>query len=196
MLTGRGPAAVIAAPRLELTPLREADATELAVVLGDERLHEFIGGHPLTPDELRDRFRRLVAGSGRADELWLNWIIRLRPAGEAAGTVQATVTRHLQATVTGSSQAAPGAADAELTASVAWVVGVPWQGRGYAAESAIALVAWLRAGGVRTITACIHPRHRASERVAERAGLTPTDDEVDGERVWALGPGDSGWLRP
>jgi RimJ/RimL family protein N-acetyltransferase len=192
MLTAHDAAAVIGTPRLELTPLREADSTELAVVLGDERLHEFIGGRPLGRDELRDRFRALAAGSGRADELWLNWIIRLRPTGEAAGTVQATMT------VTSTGQAASSGTDTvlaassgtgtELAASVAWVVGTAWQGRGFAAESAIALVAWLRAGGVRTITACIHPLHHASERVAERAGLTQTDDEVDGERVWVLRP--------
>jgi RimJ/RimL family protein N-acetyltransferase len=189
MLTAAGAAAVIGTQRLELTPLREADASEMGIVLGDERLHEFIGGRPLSTDELRDRFRALAAGSGRADELWLNWIIRLRPAGEAVGTVQATVNGLGQAASIGADAAlaASGAADAALAASIAWVVGTAWQGRGFAAESAIALVAWLRAGGVQTITACIHPRHRASERVAERAGLALTEDEVDGERVWALG---------
>jgi len=164
-------AAAISTERLELTPLREADAAEMTPVLGDARLHEFIGGTPAGPTELSDRFRRLAAGSGRTDELWLNWIVRLRATGEAVGTVQATVT--------GGGQ--PGQA-----ASVAWVIGVPWQGRGYAAESAIALVAWLQGRGTTTITACIHPRHRASERVAEQAGLRLTDREIDGERVWEL----------
>ncbi len=164
-------AAVISTERLELRLLREADAAEMTLVLDDERLHEFIGGTPASPAELRDRFRKLVAGSGRTDELWLNWIVRLRATGEAVGTVQATVT---------------GAGQPGQAASVAWVIGVPWQGRGYAAESAIALVAWLKGCGTTTITACIHPRHRASERVAEQASLRRTDREIDGERVWQL----------
>jgi len=69
-------------------------------------------------------------------------------------------------------------------AEVAWVVGVPWQGRGYAAEAARALVGWLEAAGVGEIVAHIHPDHVASARVAAGAGLVATADEVDGERVW------------
>jgi RimJ/RimL family protein N-acetyltransferase len=164
---------VIRTERLELSPLREDDATEMAVVLGDERLHEFTGGSPASADQLRDRFRRLAAGSGRPDQTWLNWIVRLAATGEAVGTVQATVT-----------------ADGDRrTASVAWVIGVPWQDAGFASEAATALVAWLSGAcgpGAAAITASIHPRHHASERVAGRAGLVSTDREGDGERVWEL----------
>lgn len=160
--------AMISTERLALTPLDEDDAATMAVVLGAEQLHEFIGGSPAGPDELRDRFRRLTAGSGRPDELWLNWIVRLRAGGEAVGTVQATVT---------------GAAGRQA-ASVAWVIGVPWQSRGLASEAAAALVDWLSGQGPMTITANIHPGHHASERVAQRAGLAPTARELDGERVW------------
>ena len=37
----------------------------MVAVLGDERLHEFIGGRPATPAELRERYARLGAGSRR-----------------------------------------------------------------------------------------------------------------------------------
>ena len=73
-------------------------------------------------------------------------------------------------------------------AEVAWVVGTPWQGHGYAAEAAVALVAWLREQGVGRIVAHVEPQHVASERVAARAGLRPTDELHDGERVWASEP--------
>jgi RimJ/RimL family protein N-acetyltransferase len=86
--------------------------------------------------------------------------------GEATGTVQATV------------------ATEQGTAEVAWVIGVPWQGRGYASEATQAVVAWLESTGLGTIDAHIHPSHLASEVVATRAGLSPTDELVDGERVW------------
>jgi RimJ/RimL family protein N-acetyltransferase len=47
------------------------------------------------------------------------------------------------------------------------------------------LVAWLEDQGVTTITAHVHPDHHASARVAERAGLVPTDEIGDVELVWA-----------
>jgi RimJ/RimL family protein N-acetyltransferase len=173
--------AVLETRRLRLTAIRVADAEELAGVLGDARLHEFIGGRPLGVPELRARYRRWVAGSGHPDEVWLNWVVRRRAAdesagpGEAVGTVQATVTA---------------AAGGTLAAEVAWVIGLHWQGRGFAAEAAAALVAWLTGAGagVAEVTACIHPRHRASERVAERVGFVLTAGTVDGERVWRFEP--------
>ena len=38
----------------------------------------------------------------------------------------------------------------------------------------------------REVVAHIHPDHAASARVATRAGLLPTPDQVDGEQVWRL----------
>ncbi len=108
--------------------------------------------------------RRRHSPDGTED--WLNWIVRVREGGEPVGTVQATV-------VEGGSQA-----------EIAWVVGTPWQGRGYAREATSALVAWLRGRGVARIVAHVHPDHAASEAVARAAGLVPTDETQDGERLW------------
>ena len=69
-------------------------------------------------------------------------------------------------------------------AEVAWVVGVPWQGHGYASEAAAALVDWLAQTGVATVIAFVHPGHAASSAVARRIGLGPTEELVDGELVW------------
>lgn len=156
----------ITTERLSLAPLQIEDAEEMAVVLGDERLHEFIGGRPLAPAELRDRYTKLAAGSSDPDEVWLNWIVRRRADSQRVGTVQATVT------------------DGGRTAYVAWVIGVDWQNQGFASEAARALVDWLRQEGTHDIRAHVHPDHRASAAVAARAGLAPTEDEVDGEKVW------------
>jgi RimJ/RimL family protein N-acetyltransferase len=160
--------ASISTERLHLEPLSRDDAEEMAGVLSDVRLHEFIGGHPATVEELRVRYQKLIAGSSRPEEAWLNWIVRRRSDGQAVGTTQATVIDH----------------DGAPTAHVAWVIGVPWQYAGFASEAAKALVAWLREQGVVDIVAHVHPDHLASARVAERAGLSATDDYVDGERVW------------
>ena len=100
---------------------------------------------------------------------WCNWVIMIRAAGCLAGTVQATIS-------TG---------DAPL-AEVAWVVGLPWQGRGIATEAARALISWLRQRSVQTVIAHIHPGHQASAAVATAVGLTQADRWQDGEREWRL----------
>jgi RimJ/RimL family protein N-acetyltransferase len=163
--------ATIRSPRLEMTAVSVRDAGEMAGVLADPRLHEFTGGRPDSPAELRERYRRWVAGPGEGGTAWLNWIVRTRAGGAAVGTVQATL------------RTAP---DGTRGADIAWVIGVPWQGRGYASEAASALVEWLQARGVRRISASIHPDHSASAAVARRAGLEPTGELHDGEVVWRM----------
>lgn len=139
----------------------------MSVVLGDPALHAFTGGEPLDAAALRERFERLAIGRlADGGEAWHNWIVRLLATGEAVGTVQATVRANQSA------------------AEIAWVIGVPWQGRGFASEAARALVAWLDGIGTATIEAHVHPNHAASGKVAARAGLSPTDELVGGERVW------------
>lgn len=162
--------AVLETARLRLTPVREADAPEMAVVLADPRLNQFIGGAPPTVPELRGQYRRWETGSGNPDELWLNWVVRMRDSGAPVGSTQATVT--------------PDGPDGGLAAVVAWVIGVPWQGSGYASEAAAGMVSWLAGTGATVITANIHPWHRASEKVARRAGFALTGATVEGERVW------------
>jgi RimJ/RimL family protein N-acetyltransferase len=165
------PDTTIATRRLLLTPLRQPDADDLVDVLGDPRLHEFIGGRPASHAALHERYGKLAAGSPHPDQIWRNWTVRRRVDNAAVGTVQATVTSRPDG----------------WTAEVAWVIGMPWQAQGYATEAARALVDWLRGEGAHTITANIHPDHHASGKVAARAGLTVTDQEVDGERVWRTG---------
>ncbi len=156
-------------PRLRMDPLRVEDAEAMRGVLADPALYRFTGGEPPTLDSLRRRYAAQVAGaSPDGSERWHNWILRLTAGGEAIGFVQATVT------------------DEGRRADIAWVIGVPWQGLGYASEAAVALVAWLRGAGAATITAHVHPDHEASARVAARAGLAATDEVEDGERVWRL----------
>ncbi|MGZ4592086.1 MAG: GNAT family N-acetyltransferase [Actinomycetes bacterium] len=154
--------------RLVLTPLRQADADVMVDVLGDQHLFEFIGGRPATRTELRSRYGRLAGGSGEPDLIWLNWIVRRRADEEPVGTVQATVTRQGDG----------------WSAQIAWVIGVPWQAQGFATEAARALVHWLLGQGADVVTASIRPGHHASAKVATRAGLTATAEEVEGERVW------------
>ena len=149
--------------RLTLLPLQVEYAGEMAQVLSDPALYKFTGGEPPTVEALEARYGRQVAGPGRPDEQWLNWVIQRD--GKLIGYVQATVT--------GS------------TAEIAWVIGSDWQGNGYAKESAQGLVTWLEAQGIRRIIAHVHPDHSASAAVTAAAGLTRTAQVDDGEYLWS-----------
>ena len=162
MTTDRIPSA-----RVCLVPMTPDDAGEMVSVLSGEALYAYTGGSPPALDELRARYARQAAGrSPDGREEWRNWIIRREPGGQAVGYVQATI------------------ADNGRRAEITWVIGLEWQGQGYATESARAVVAWLDARGVASIQAHLHPGHDASAAVARRAGLRPTGRFDDGEQVW------------
>ena len=163
-------AETLTSERLTVAPLVPDNAEELAEVLADASLYEFTGGEPPDAAQLRGRYERVTAGSGRAGEIWLNWVVRRRTDDRPVGTVQATVVERHGA----------------RTAWVAWVIGVPWQKQGFATEAARLVVSWLSEQGVDEVLAAVHPDHLASERVAGNAGLSPTDEVVEGERVWRL----------
>ncbi|MGA4846931.1 GNAT family N-acetyltransferase [Streptomyces sp. G5(2025)] len=160
--------------RLDLVPLRVEHATEMAVVLGDPALHGFIGGSPDDAEALRNRYGRMVAGSPEPGVCWCNWVVRSREGSRSdapaclVGTVQATVVPGTRGPL----------------AEIAWVIGTPWQGRGFASEAARGLVAWLAGQGVRTLVAHVHPDHGASAAVAAAAGLAATEKVHDGETRW------------
>ncbi len=162
--------AVVRTSRLRVEPVRVGHAEEMAVVLGDPALYAITGGAPPTAADLAARYRRWERpSSDDGREGWLNWVVRRDADDIAVGTVQATVTA-----------GAHGPA-----AEVAWVVGVPFQGRGYATEAAEAVVAWLVGRGVRDVHAHIAPEHLSSEAVARRIGMRATGEfRDDGEQRW------------
>jgi RimJ/RimL family protein N-acetyltransferase len=162
----------IETPRLTLEPLRVEHASEMAEVLADPRLYDYIGGTPPSPAQLRTRYALQVAGhSPDQHHGWLNWIVRERDTGAAVGNVQATI----------------GVVDGRREAEVAWIIGTAHQGRGYATEAAAAMLAWLCRRGAQTVTAHIHPAHQASMGVAQNIGLTATDQLEGGETLWVAG---------
>ena len=168
-LAGLPEAPALESGRLVLEPLRTAHAEEMCVVLSDPGLYRYIGGSPPTEDDLRARYERQVKGRSPAgEERWFNWVVR-ELGGEAAGYVQATV------------RVGPGGAVAEL----AWVIGAPYQGRGFAKGAAEMMKRWLRQQGVQNFTAHVHPEHLASAAVAAHLGLTPTGSLEGGEVIWA-----------
>ena len=159
--------------RLSLEPLSGAHAAEMGPLLDDASLHEFTGGIPLSTAALALRYAMLASRrSPEGDQLWGNWVLRLRSTGAAVGTVQATL---------------PAAGPAAGPAEIAWVVARRAQGRGYAKEAARSLAERLLAAGW-TVSAYIHPGHLASQHVARAAGLTPTTTTRHGETCWTRKP--------
>lgn len=162
---------LLTTPRLTLEPLRPEHAQEAFPVFDDVRLHTWTGGEPSSLEELQARYARQAAGqSPDGSQGWLNWMLRRTEDGRLTGTVQATLYR----TESG-----------EVEASLAWVIGVEHQGKGYAREGAQAVAAWLRTHQVPSLAAYIHPDHAASAAVARALGLTPSATLVDGETRWS-----------
>ncbi|TWG04845.1 RimJ/RimL family protein N-acetyltransferase [Streptomyces brevispora] len=168
MTTDTGPVP-FSTSRLDAEPLRVAHAGEMASVLADPALHTFTGGAPEDTDALRIRYARQSAGSPDPAERWWNWVLRVRGDDCLVGYAQATVNL------------------TDAQAEIAWVIGSGWQGRGYAKEAAVGLVAHLLDGrAVRTVVAHIHPDHAASAAVAAAAGLVRTEEWEDSEVRWRL----------
>ena len=152
---------------LRLDPLEVSDAAEMVGVLSAPELYAVTAGEPPRLAELTERYRRqVVRRTADGREEWLNWVVRVDD--QAVGFVQATLTDGSRA-------------------SIAWVIGLAWQGRGYATAAASAMVTELRARGVSDVRAWIAPGHASSERVAVHVGRVATDrTDEDGERLWAV----------
>lgn len=152
---------------VNLRPLVVGDANVMSSVLADPTLYEFIGGEPPSMAELQRRYT--VQTQGRSEDgsqEWVNRVVVLLPGSEPIGFVQATIPRNGEPT------------------EIAWVIGREWQGRGHATRAAQMLVDYLEELGVRDLIAHIHPDHTASQVIARKLGLHPTDTMVDGEVKW------------
>lgn len=154
--------------RLVLAPMVEGDSDALFALLKDPRIHVFTGGHPpASADDVREKARRRESRRSRdGDELWLNWTLRLKADQAVVGYVQAGVKGD--------------------RADMAWVVGVPFQRRGFASEASQRVLHWLCDDlCVNEVRANIHPNHIASIRLARRLGLSRSGETTDdNEDVW------------
>ena len=156
------------AERLRLTPIMGSHAGAMYPILSDRRLYEFTGDEPPESVEaLQAWYSRLeTRKSPDESQLWLTWLVCIAEDDTAIGHVQATVT--------------------ESHTDIAWLIGLEWQGNGYASEATTKLVNWLISNDVKSIRACINPNHEASQLVASNAKLSKSNLVEDGEEVWLL----------
>jgi [ribosomal protein S5]-alanine N-acetyltransferase len=183
------PEARLETSRLLLEPLVPTHAPMLYEPLQDERLYRFIPQDPsATPQVLEERYEFLSSRrSPDGREAWLNWALGERSSGDHAGTLEATV-------------------DENLTATVAYMIFVPYQRRGIAAEACGRLLEHLfedyRVG---VVAAEIDTRNVASIALVESLGFSRVAFQRDadhfkgsssdeyryeiGEGVWRAGSG-------
>ena len=101
--------------------------------------------------------------SPEGNELWLNWTLRIRSSGTVVGYLQASIC--------------------EESADLAWVIGIPFQNRGYATEAGRRATSSIREClKVSELRAAIHPDHAASCRVVAHIGLQPSGQLTDQRR--------------
>jgi RimJ/RimL family protein N-acetyltransferase len=157
--------------RLLLSPTCTTDAEPLYGLLKEPALYSFMTNPP--PSGVRALEERIRLWERRrspaGDEVWLNWTVRRKH--------RATVVGHIQATVQGS------------RAEIAWVIGLPFQGQGYATEASRRVGSWLTERfKIEELRANIHPRHLASQAVARHIGLRPgSETTAEGEECWVRG---------
>ncbi|HET7839220.1 MAG TPA: GNAT family N-acetyltransferase [Rectinemataceae bacterium] len=139
--------------RLLLEDLVPGHAAELFPVLRDPEMYTYIPGDPPSSEtELRERYTRQTNHAAE-DELWLNWILRLKEGRECIGYVQATLPK-------------------ASSALIAYQLSPRFWGKGYAFEACGAVLARLATvHSVREIRAEIDSRNTASIRLVERLGF-------------------------
>ncbi len=141
--------------RLQLEPLVRAHAVELFELLSDECLYRFIPQDPFpTREALAARYRRLeTRASSDGKEVWLNWAVRLKSSGACIGRVEATVRQ-------------------DLSAQLAYELGVPHWGKGCATEACRRVLRMLfEEFGVMEVVAEVDTRNLASIRLLDRLGF-------------------------
>jgi ribosomal-protein-alanine N-acetyltransferase len=179
------PEARLETTRLLLEPILPSHAPVLYGSMQEEQLYRFIPQNPPeTLEALTDRYDFLSARrSPDGREVWLNWAVRDRGSGEYAGTLETTVY-------------------GDATAIIAYMVFVPFQRRGIAAEACERLLEHLFEDyRVNTVAAELDTRNAASKALVEslgfeRVGFQKDADHFKGttsdeyryeikERVWA-----------
>jgi len=143
-------------PRLVVESLRTAHAAELFGALRDPRVYTFISDDPPSSvGDLEARFGRYLKGPAPfSGALFLNWAVRLKTGEGYIGTLQATIDI------------------GRRRASVAYLLGPEFWGKGLGSEAVQALLAWLFSrGDVDSAEARIDTRNDRSILLVRRLGF-------------------------
>jgi RimJ/RimL family protein N-acetyltransferase len=134
------------------SPLVDRDIDELATVLHNEAVYEYIGGMPTAAD-FKLWLQRALAGppAEAAGESWINFVVRIAETGELIGRLEANVHDDL--------------------AEVAYLFNPRLWGRGYASRGLLWLHDHLRRyRNVEQLWATTHPENQRSAALLLRCG--------------------------
>ena len=150
--------------RLILEPLQPRHAHLLFKTLSDPAIYTFIPfDPPKSVEALTERYGHLSVGhSADGKDIWLNFALRKLEDNAYLGTVQATVTGK--------------------RAYVAYELGPPHWGQGYASEAVRALIAHLfTACGIEVIRAETDTRNDRSAALLERLGFVQIETKENAD---------------
>ena len=153
---GLDPDALLHSARLTLEPIQQAHAAAMFDLWQDRDIYTFIPEDPPpTLDWLTRRYEKLTRRqSPSGDEAWLQWALRRKHDQVLIGRLEATVRL-------------------DKTAQLAWLLGTPYTGQGYAREAAQRMLDHLRDEyGVHEVEVEIDTRNVRSLRLAEALGFT------------------------
>jgi ribosomal-protein-alanine N-acetyltransferase len=140
--------------RLVLEPILAGHAREMAFLLKDQDLYNFVPQDPPALEELEKTYRfwsQRISPTG--DELWLNWVARMKSTGEAIGHFQAGVKE---------------GPDSNL----GYTVGRKFQRQGFASEALRGILSFLGSEiGIKSIKAWIDTRNIPSIALVEKLGM-------------------------
>lgn len=153
-----GPVPELETARLRLRAHRAEDHAERVAICSDPEVTRFIGGRPLSGEEVWRRFLQFVG-------LWSvlgygYWAVEEKSTGRYIGDIGfADFRRDLQPSLDGMLE-------------FGWVLASHAHGKGYASEAVAAAIGWAEQHRPTLRAVCIiAPDNRASIRVAEKAGF-------------------------
>jgi len=144
---------VLTAQGITLEPQVASHAPAMFDLLCDPAIYEYENEPPRSLEWLRARFARLESRkSPDGKQQWLNWIVRLE-SGDVAGYVQASVYP-------------------DGRASIAYVLGSRYWGKGIASRAVVAMIGELREHhGAAECIAILKSVNQRSLRLLERLGF-------------------------
>ena len=158
-------APILETARLRLRPYRESDLAVQSAILGDERVTRFLGGAPLSREEV---WRRMLSGPS----LWAllgygYWAVDRREDDVMIGFVGfADFKRDMTPSIEGLPE-------------MGWIFSPEAQGQGYCSEAVRAGLDWADdALKGEPIVAIISPENLSSIKVAERCGFSSREEAI------------------
>ncbi len=144
--------------RLILEPICERHALDMTTLLSDPDLHTFIPSDPPTLEKLKSQYKYWESRiSPKEDELWLNWVGRLKSNGRIVGHFQAGVKTSLEATI-------------------AYMIGKDFQRQGFAFEGLTKVIDLLFEGTrAKSVKAWIDTRNQASINLVKKLGMNQVE---------------------